>query len=573
MSKILKGIVASRGVVIGPAKVFIKEKAKVAKTSIQDQLIETEKDLLKSAFDRYEKDLRDELDKESSMSDTVKEVIQVQIELLIDPYFMETALNKIENYKINGEWAVKETVDEMVAMIDIIEDNYLRERAADYRHIGMNLLYILQNIEPDTLSHLDQDYIIISDELTPSDTSHMDKKHILGFANDLGGRTSHVSIIAQTLGIPSLVGMKNVTQHVEDGDLVILDAENEQLIVNPTQEELNYYRGIIRDLDEEKLRLEEVKDIQVVTKDDVALEVNCNIDTAEDISMGLENGADGVGLFRTEFLYMKTSYFPSEEDQFNEYKKAVEQLNGKPLTIRTLDIGADKPLPYADFPNEENPFLGWRAIRISFDYPEMFDAQLRAMLRASAYGKVKILIPLVISVEEIIAVQDRIAELKEDLDAEGLAYDKDIEVGIMIETPSSVIIANELIKHCDFFSIGTNDLTQYMLAVDRGNSKINQLYDTYHPSVLRSIKMVIDAAKNAGKKVAMCGGFAGDSDATYLLLGMGLDEFSCPSSKIAKVKSILLRSTQSEAEDFANRVLASSSLEDICKLVDDNPNK
>ncbi len=573
MSKILTGIVASRGVVIGPAKVFIKEKAKVAKTSIQDRSIETEKDLLRSAFGRYEKELRDQLARETSMSQTVREVVKVQIELLIDPYFLETAIKKIENYKINGEWAVKETVDEMVSMIDIIEDNYLRERAADYRHIGMNLLYILQSIEPDTLSHLDKDYIIISDELTPSDTSHMDKKHILGFANDLGGRTSHVSIIAQTLGIPSLVGMKNVTQHVKDGDLLILDAENEKLIINPTEEELNYYSVIIHKLEEEKLRLEEVKDVRVVTKDDVDIEVNCNIDTAEDIGMGLENGADGVGLFRTEFLFMKTPYFPSEEDQFLEYKKAVENLKGKPLTIRTLDIGADKPLPYADIPNEENPFLGWRAIRISFDYPEMFDAQLRAMLRASAYGKVKILIPLVISVEEIIAVQDRIAKIKADLDQEGIFYDPSIEVGIMIETPSSVIIANELIKHCDFFSIGTNDLTQYMLAVDRGNSKINQLYDTYHPSVLRSIKIVIDAAKNAGKRVAMCGGFAGDSDASYLLLGMGLDEFSCPSSKIAKVKSILIRARKSEAEAFANRVLASSSQEDICRLIDQNSNK
>lgn len=567
MSNILRGIVASRGIVIGPAKLFVKEKVQVERIEIVDELVGREQTNLERAFIQYKKNLQ--ADRPHSL--TEQEMAQVHFELLDDPYFLGTALEKISRLKVTAEWAVQETIDEMVSTIDIIEDSYFRERAADYRNIGMNLLYILRGIQPDSLARLDRECIIISDELTPTDTSRMDKKRILGIANDWGGKTSHASIIAQTLGIPSLVGMRRATRVIKDGDLLILDAEHAQLIVNPSQEQLDSYRDLIARLEEEKDRLARIKDKKAVTLDGRELQVTCNIDGWEDVDLGLERGADGVGLFRTEFLFMKNHYFPSEEEQFQEYKKAVQAAEGKEVTIRTLDIGADKPLPYVDIPREENPFLGWRSLRISFAYPEIFDAQLRALLRASAFGKLKILLPLVISVEEILMVKNRIEALKKDLDAEGRAYDPNTELGIMIETPASVLLADDLIRHCDFFSIGTNDLTQYTLAVDRGNVKISGLYDTYHPAVLRSIKRVIEAGRRVGKPTAMCGGFAGDPDATYLLLGMGLDEFACPSSKVAKVKSILLQARKAEAEHFADRVMASSSLEQIHAMIRENP--
>lgn len=569
MSEKLTGIIASQGIAIGKAYKFIKEKVDVERTVIGEDQIDLHKKQIQGAIEKYKNDLQSR----KVSSEEEQGVINAHTELLSDPYLIDTIETKIETEKVAADWALQETVGEMVAMMESLDDEYLKERAADYKDIGQQLMYALKGITPKNLSNLEEDCIIISDELTPSDTSTMKKKHVLGFAMDFGGKTSHTSIIAQTLGIPAMVGMGDVTEKVEDGDYLVLDAEHGFLMVNPEPEVVKEYEEKLAALQAEAKRLEQVKDKKAVTKDGRKVEVSCNIGNLEDLERGLEMGADGVGLFRTEFLYMENTHFPTEEEQFEVYKEATVAMEGKMLIVRTLDIGGDKSLPYYTFPVEENPFLGWRALRISFDLPDMFRAQLRAILRASAYGNIKVLLPMVISVDELKKVRELLDECKEELRKEGHDFNEDLEVGVMVETPASVMIAEDLIQYADFFSIGTNDLTQYILAVDRGNQNISKLYNTYNPAVLRAIARVIKASHEAGKWTGMCGGFAGDTNATYLLLGMGLDEFSCPASRIAKVKDIILNSNMDEAKAFAEKVLSMSELKDIEEAIQANENK
>lgn len=566
MFKELKGLTASPGIAMGPAKIYSKVDLTISKEMVEGGA-EKELERLKSAFDSYLEKLKStESDNEVQAS-----VTQAHMELLSDPYFIETASGLIKDEEVGASWALRETANQMAAMMESLDDPYLRERGADYRDIGQNLLYILEGVDGGDLSHLDENCIVISSELNPSDTSTMDRTHVLGFANDLGGKTSHVAIIAQTLDIPALVGMKTVSQEVEDGDDLILDADQGLLLVNPDEETKEVYRKKIHDREEERARLEKVKEKEAITKDGKKIEVVCNVGNLEDLEEGLKRGADGVGLFRTEFLYMENDHFPSEEEQFQVYQEAASRLGQSPLLIRTLDIGGDKSLSYFDFPKEDNPFLGWRALRISFDLPDVFEAQVRAILRASAFGNVKLFLPMVVSVDEILEAQDRIASIKEDLRQEGIPFNEEMEVGIMIETPASALIADDLARYCDFFSIGTNDLTQYILAADRGNDKVAGIYNSYQPSVLRAIKKVIDAAHGAGKWCGMCGGFASDHRATYMLLGMGLDEFSVVGSQVAKVKDLVLGARLDAAQAFAEKILAAGRLDKVEKLIAENP--
>lgn len=563
MNEVLIGIGASKGIAIGKAYLFEKTKVEVSQDKINDTEIQAEKEKIENAIKSYEKDLKEQ----DASNPEIQAVIEAHIELISDPYLTETIEAKIENVLCASDLALKNTIDEMVAMMAMLDDKYLKERATDYKDIGEKLMYKLKGIEAKNLSSLNEEVIVIAEELTPSDTSTMKKEFVLGFANDLGGKTSHTSIIAQTLSIPAIVGMKNVTKNVKHGDTLILDADQGKLIINPDQKTLDEYLEKKEAANKEKERLATIKDKPAITKDGRQVEVVCNIGNLEDLEIGLEGGAEGVGLFRTEFLYMESDQFPSEELQFETYKNAAERLEGKPLIIRTLDIGGDKELSYFDFPKEENPFLGWRALRICFDMEDVFRAQLRAILRASAFGNIKILLPMVISVEEIKKVNELLDKYKEELEKENIAYDKDIEVGIMVETPASVFMADELIKYCDYFSIGTNDLTQYLLAVDRGNDKISKLYNNFHPAVLRAIKKVIDASHAAGKWTGMCGGMAADTEATYVLLGLGLDEFSAVGSQIGKIKDIIINADYKEAQAFAQEVLKLESLEEVEKKI------
>lgn len=566
MDQTRSGLIASPGIAMGKAKLFKKQQLSIAETTIESKQIEAEQKRLKEVFERYYA----VLEGRKGGNEAQSSVVEAHMELLSDPYFLESASKLVEEDLKNAAWALKETSDGMIQMMEGLEDPYLRERGADYRDIAQNLQYLLAGITPADLSSLSEDCIIVAEELTPSDTSTMDKRHVLGFVNDFGGKTSHVAIIAQTLGIPALVGMKDISQQVQEGDFLILDGAEGMLWINPDQETCALYEDRLKNQEQERKRLEAVKDALPITQDGHKVEVVCNVGNLDDLSLGLTSGAQGVGLFRTEFLYMDNDHFPTEEEQFVVYKEAAERLNGYPLLIRTLDIGGDKGLSYFEFPREENPFLGWRAIRVCFDQLDVFKTQIRAIVRASAFGNVKLFLPMVISVEEFLKARALVDEIMEELDQASIAFDHEMEMGIMVETPASVLLAEDLAHEADFFSIGTNDLTQYLLAVDRGNEKIAELYNSYHPAVLRAIKTVIDAAHGAGKWCGMCGGFASDPQATYLLLGMGLDEFSVVGSRVAKVKDLIRNARYEDAQAFAERILACSNETDIGKLIQMN---
>lgn len=562
MANTLKGIVASEGVVLGRAYLFIKDKLEVSNKKIDENEIPEEKNKFTDALDEY----REYLSNLETDTDAQRNVVEAHIGMLDDPYLIDTVNGKIDEGE-NVESALVNSISEMVSTIEGLDDPYLKERAVDYKDIGDRLLHILKGVKPQKLFPLPKDSIIVAQELTPTDTSVMDRDNVIGFCMDLGGKTAHTSIIAQTLGIPALVGMKNVTKVVKDGDLIIIDDYKGQLIVNPDEKTVEEYKKLIQEQKEEKERLEKYKNEDSITPDGKKVEVAVNIGNIEDLEDGIDKGASSVGLFRTEFLYMGNTHFPTEEEQFKVYKRAAELLKGNTLVIRTLDIGGDKSLSYFEFPQEDNPFLGWRALRICFDMCDVFETQLRAILRASKHGNVKILLPMVISVDEIIRFNEILEKVKSDLRERKEEFNEEIEVGIMVETPASSIIADDLIKYVDFFSIGTNDLTQYVLAVDRGNEKISNLYSTYNKAVLRMIKRVIDISHEHGKWTGMCGGFAGDPSATKMLLGMDLDEFSVPGPKVAKIKDIIRNTSLKEAEEFSNEILSLTTTEEIEKRI------
>lgn len=551
MTKEYKGLVASTGIAMANIYLFTREDIDISQENISKEDILDQTNKIKEAIDSYTKDL----DNKEGASEQEQKIAEAHKELLSDPYFIDTISSKISNELKNPELALDETVKEMVVVMSSLDDEYLKERADDYKDIGRQVMYKLKGIVPKDLSKLSQKSIVVSKELTPSDTSNMDKENVLGFATDLGGKTSHTSIIAQTLDMPALVGMRDFSEKVKGGEFAIIDGDQGIIIVDPSEETIEEYSEKIKALEEKKKRLEEVKNKEVITQDGKKIEVAANIGNLEDLKIAIERGCDGVGLFRTEFIYMESDGFPSEESQFEIYRDAAKMLEGKPIIIRTLDIGGDKGLDYFKFPAEENPFLGYRAIRLCLDKEDMFRTQLRALLRASAFGNIKIMLPYIISVDELLKTREILEDLKDELRKENIDFNEDIDLGIMVETPASVIMADKLIKYADFFSIGTNDLTQYVLAVDRGNDMISDLYNPYNPAVLRAIKRIIDESHKAGKWTGMCGQFAGDTEATKLLLGLGLDEFSASSNKIAEIKDTLLKSSQKEEEEFANTIL------------------
>mgnify|MGYP002711941052 CR=1 FL=1 len=564
-----EGIKASTGVAIGTVYLFNREEVAVDQTKISENMIEDEKNRVKNALNSY----LEELSNTEGANEAQLNIANAHKELLQDPYFSDTIESKISNELKNSELALNETIKEMVEIMSQIDDEYLKERASDYKDIGYQLMYKLKGIKPKDLSLIDPNTIIISKELTPSDTSNMNKENVVGFATDLGGKTSHTSIIAQTLDMPALVGMMDISSKVQGGEKAIIDANEGFVIIDPSDDLIDEYQIKIKEQKEKKERLSLIKDQEAVSKDGRKVEVSSNIGNIEDLKIAIENGCDGVGLFRTEFLYMENDHFPTEEEQFAVYKEATEMLGEKPLIIRTLDIGGDKGLDYFEFPVEENPFLGYRAIRLCLDREDIFITQLKALVRASAFGNLKIMIPMVINISEIKRTLELVDQIKEEFDNEGVKYNKDLEIGIMVETPASVFMADQLIKYVDFFSIGTNDLSQYTLAVDRGNENISSLYSNFNPAVLRAIKHVIDVSHEAGKWTGMCGQFASDTFATELLLGLGLDEFSSASAKVAEIKDIILNSSQKECEEFAVKLLDIESPEQVEEEISKYKNK
>lgn len=568
MTNKYQGIKASSGIAIGNIYLFNREKVDIDQSKIEKDMIEKEISKVNDSINSYVNKLSDT----KGANQAQINIANAHKELLQDPYFSDTIESKITNELKNAELALNETINEMVEIMSQIDDEYLKERASDYKDIGYQLMYKLKGITPKDLSNIEKNTIIISKELTPSDTSNMNKENVAGFATDLGGKTSHTSIIAQTLDIPALVGMKDISTKVEDGKLAIIDGNEGFIIVDPSEEELEIYRSKIKKEEEIRQRLKLIKDKRATSKDGRSVEVSANIGNLEDLKIAIENGCDGVGLFRTEFLYMENTHFPTEDEQFEVYKQATEMLGEKPLIIRTLDIGGDKGLDYFEFPVEENPFLGYRAIRLCLDREDIFMTQLKALVRASAFGNLKIMIPMIINISEFKRTLELVDQIKSQFDKDGISYNKDLEIGIMVETPASVFMADKLIKYVDFFSIGTNDLSQYTLACDRGNENISYLYSNYNPAVLRAIKHVIDESHKANKWTGMCGQFASDTEASKLLLGLGLDEFSAASSKIAEIKDTIINSEFSEEEKFAISLLDLETPKEIEEKVKNHNN-
>jgi len=534
MEKIYVEKTASRGIAV--AKIYKYEELDLK--PVQNKIQEQDKEGQIGKFLDARECVRGELEKLAA----VNEIFSAHLEMVMDFTLEDSVKSKINDESDNAESAVSEAVSEVAAVFEMMDDEYMKERAADIQDIGKRLMAQLKGVPLPDIGSLKEEAIVLAKDLFPSDTVKMDTDYVKGIITEEGGVTSHVSIIAKNMNIPALVGVKGIMDKLNTGDIVCMDAGEGVIIISPEEDVLNEYKQKKQEFENEKQRLEKLRNNPVITKEGKKISLCINAGNAEDIEKALPVKMDGVGLFRSELLYMEKTHFPTEEEQFEVYKRAA-MLCPQELTIRTLDIGGDKELPYFDFEKEDNPFLGWRAIRISLEMKDMFKEQLRAILRASAFGNVRIMFPMIISLEELREAKEVVEECKKELREEGKAFCEDIETGMMMETPASVILAEEFAKEADFFSIGTNDLTQYLLAVDRGNKKIADKYSYFHPAVLNAIKHIIDAAHKENIKAGMCGEMAGDVKATKILLEYGLDEFSMSAGSMDYVREELLKLT------------------------------
>ena len=566
----ISGIPASPGIVFGKALVLKEEKIVLDTQKIKDSQIENEIARFYAGRDAAVEQLTSIKDRAyQSLGEEKAAIFEGHLMILEDEELEEEIIDYLRSNHVNAAVAANVVIDQQVAMLSEIDDEYLKERAGDIRDIGNRLIKNILGMHIVDLGEINEEAILVAYDLTPSETAQLNLDKVLGFVTDIGGRTSHTSIMARSLELPAIVGTNNVTEKVKTGDFLILDALNNAVYVNPSQQEIQRLKTLQDKLAEEKAELAKLKDLPALTLDGHQVDVVANIGTIRDVEGAERNGAEGVGLYRTEFLFMDRDQLPSEEEQFIAYKEVVEAMNGNLVVLRTMDIGGDKELPYLNLPKEMNPFLGWRAIRIALDRREILNAQLRAVLRASAYGRLAVMFPMIISVEEIRELKSVIEELKVELRNEGKAFDEDIQVGVMVETPSAAVNAKFLAKEVDFFSIGTNDLTQYTLSVDRGNELISHLYNPMSPSVLNLIKQVIDASHAEGKWTGMCGELAGDERATILLLGMGLDEFSMSAISVPRIKKLIRNVNYQDAKLLAEKALQQPTAAEIEQLISD----
>ncbi|MBN6068707.1 phosphoenolpyruvate-protein phosphotransferase PtsI [Aggregatibacter actinomycetemcomitans] len=566
----ISGIPASPGIVFGKALVLKEEKIVLDTQKIKDSQIEDEVARFYAGRDAAVEQLNSIKDRAYQyLGEEKAAIFEGHLMILEDEELEEEIIDYLRSNHVNAAVAANVIIDQQVAMLSEIDDEYLKERAGDIRDIGNRLIKNILGMHIVDLGEINEEAILVAYDLTPSETAQLNLDKVLGFVTDIGGRTSHTSIMARSLELPAIVGTNNVTHKVNTGDYLILDALNNVVYVNPSQEDIQRLKALQAKLAEEKAELAKLKDLPALTLDGHRVDVVANIGTIRDVEGAERNGAEGVGLYRTEFLFMDRDQLPTEEEQFIAYKEVVEAMNGNLVVLRTMDIGGDKELPYLNLPKEMNPFLGWRAIRIALDRREILHAQLRAVLRASAYGKLAVMFPMIISVEEIRELKSVVEKLKVELRNEGKAFDEDIQIGVMVETPAAAVNAGFLAKEVDFFSIGTNDLTQYTLAVDRGNELISHLYNPMSPSVLNLIKQVIDASHAEGKWTGMCGELAGDERATILLLGMGLDEFSMSAISVPRIKKLIRNVNFQDAKALAEKALQQPTAAEIESLVSD----
>lgn len=565
----ISGILASPGIAFGKALLLKEDEIVINQGKISVDQIDAEINRFLEARTKSAAQLEAIKTMAGRTFGEEKEAIfEGHIMLLEDEELEGDIRSFIKDNKASADKAIYEVIEQYAKMMAELDDPYLRERATDFRDIGTRLVKNVLGIAVVNLSTIDEEVILVAKDLTPSETAQINLKYVLGFVTDIGGRTSHTSIMARSLELPAIVGTNDITARVNNGEMLILDGINNQIIINPTAEQLAEAKKFQAQFQAEKDELAKLKDLPAITLDGHQVEVCANIGTVKDTEGAIRNGAEGVGLYRTEFLFMDRDALPTEDEQFKAYKEVAAAMPDQPIIVRTMDIGGDKELPYMNFPKEMNPFLGWRAVRIFFDREDIMHAQLKAILRASAFGKLRIMFPMIISVEEFRSLKATVEQLKAELRADGKAFDESIEVGIMIETPAAAVMAHHLAKEVDFFSIGTNDLTQYTLAVDRGNEMISAMYNPLSPSVLTLIKMVIDASHDNGKWTGMCGELAGDERATLLLLGMGLDEFSMSAISVPRIKKLIRNTNFEDVKAMADQALSYATAAEIEACVD-----
>ncbi|HDA6081104.1 TPA: phosphoenolpyruvate--protein phosphotransferase [Staphylococcus aureus] len=567
MSKLIKGIAASDGVAIAKAYLLVEPDLTFDKN---EKVTDVEGEVAK--FNNAIEASKVELTKirnnaEVQLGADKAAIFDAHLLVLDDPELIQPIQDKIKNESANAASALTDVTTQFVTIFESMDNEYMKERAADIRDVSKRVLSHILGVELPNPSMIDESVVIVGNDLTPSDTAQLNKEFVQGFATNIGGRTSHSAIMSRSLEIPAIVGTKSITQEVKQGDMIIVDGLNGDVIVNPTEDELIAYQDKRERYFADKKELQKLRDADTVTVDGVHAELAANIGTPNDLPGVIENGAQGIGLYRTEFLYMGRDQMPTEEEQFEAYKEVLEAMDGKRVVVRTLDIGGDKELSYLNLPEEMNPFLGYRAIRLCLAQQDIFRPQLRALLRASVYGKLNIMFPMVATINEFREAKAILLEEKENLKNEGHDISDDIELGIMVEIPATAALADVFAKEVDFFSIGTNDLIQYTLAADRMSERVSYLYQPYNPSILRLVKQVIEASHKEGKWTGMCGEMAGDETAIPLLLGLGLDEFSMSATSILKARRQINGLSKNEMTELANRAVDCATQEEVIELV------
>ncbi|MFE4524685.1 phosphoenolpyruvate--protein phosphotransferase [Cytobacillus firmus] len=562
----LNGIAASSGIAIAKAYRLVEPDLSFDKKTVENAEQEVERFQAALAESKGELEvIRDNAHKDLGADKAA--IFDAHLLVLSDPELISPIEDKIKTDKVNAESALKETADMFITMFEQMDNEYMKERAADIRDVTKRILSHLLGVQIANPSMIAEEVIIIAEDLTPSDTAQLNRQFVKGFTTDIGGRTSHSAIMARSMEIPAVVGTKESTKQIKNGDLVIVDGLKGLVHINPTPEAIAEYEEEHRKFEEQKAEWAKLVNEKSVTADGHHVELAANIGTPKDLKGVVKNGGEGVGLYRTEFLYMGRDQLPTEDEQFESYKAVLEGMSGKPVVVRTLDIGGDKELPYLNLPKEMNPFLGFRAIRLCLEEQDMFRTQLRALLRASTYGNLKIMFPMIATLEEFRQGKAILEEEKQKLVSEGAEVADNIEIGIMVEIPSTAVMADQFAKEVDFFSVGTNDLIQYTMAADRMNERVSYLYQPYNPAILRLVKMVIDAAHKEGKWAGMCGEMAGDETAIPLLLGLGLDEFSMSATSILKARSQISRLNKKDMEALAEKALHMNTAEEVVQAV------
>lgn len=567
MSKLIKGIAASDGVAIAKAYLLVEPDLTFDKN---EKVTDVEGEVAKfnSAIEASKVELtKIRNNAEVQLGADKAAIFDAHLLVLDDPELIQPIQDKIKNENANAATALTDVTTQFVTIFESMDNEYMKERAADIRDVSKRVLSHILGVELPNPSMIDESVVIVGNDLTPSDTAQLNKEFVQGFATNIGGRTSHSAIMSRSLEIPAIVGTKSITQEVKQGDMIIVDGLNGDVILNPTEDELIAYQDKRERYFADKKELQKLRDADTVTVDGVHAELAANIGTPNDLPGVIENGAQGIGLYRTEFLYMGRDQMPTEEEQFEAYKEVLEAMGGKRVVVRTLDIGGDKELSYLNLPEEMNPFLGYRAIRLCLAQQDIFRPQLRALLRASVYGKLNIMFPMVATINEFREAKAILLEEKENLKNEGHDISDDIELGIMVEIPATAALADVFAKEVDFFSIGTNDLIQYTLAADRMSERVSYLYQPYNPSILRLVKQVIEASHKEGKWTGMCGEMAGDETAIPLLLGLGLDEFSMSATSILKARRQINGLSKNEMTELANRAVDCATQEEVIELV------